>query len=696
MQMPSLLEHRPGDAPHLFDLGTGSVAIGADGKVVRFTQPGLVMALHPVALEPAGLVFWHVAWRRHADGPDPANDAVSAGVDWLDANKMILARRLITTDTDLLVESGRRTASRLVGPIGMAKAELEAPLDARYVRPWVEVFGTGHATDIEICACLEVPAKSLSTEEIDAPDVLFPEGFQWPERVIPPIPITPTTQDGPEPGLYQPDPATLIPVDWVAPAEIAQTIFVSGGGADTNGGRDVRDAFRSIEQAAATAAADPDTQYSIAVYPGTYPTEGSIEVPDNVTEVVGVLGQRSVQIIPVAGFEERNVFLLGGGMLRNLSSRGFRVDRFDRPTVGFLAAFRPGAMINRAVYIDHCVAYRPGDPEVIPAALDPDAGNPLVPRGPGIALADAAIVNPFSAFPQIMIEASTTSAPNGVGYVARNGAFINGLNTISIWPHKHFLAQAGGELLLNNCACQFGDYTLWAEGTVDAIRPEQTTGPIVADAAAANVVLAAKLALEQAAWDGVFAGGFAGVTDEASTRRDAGYLVDALYWDLAAGQEEATAFFIRGLYPQGQFVGAVPASFIAGWQGMRAAINTLSIPADARAMASGLLDALIDTVQSPRFTTKPSQISATAQQFNFPFGGVNRRAFIRRTREVPDTIVERDLGRVTFSGVDDRGKQYFTGGALVNPLTGKLEGPPIPRTINPLAFEAAIIMGGQS
>src|SRR6056297_3603170 len=248
MHMPSLLEHRPGDAPHLFDLGTGAVAIGADGKVVRFTQPGLVMALHPVALEPARLVYWYVAWRRHADGPDPANDAVSAGVDWLDANKMILARRLITTDTELLVESGRRTAARLVGPTGMAKAELEAPLDARYVRPWVEVFGTGHATDIEVCACLEVPAKSLSTEEIDAPDVLFPEGFQWPGRVIPPIPITPTTQDGPEPGLYQPAPNTLIPVDWVAPAEIAQTIFVSGGGADTNGGRDVRDAFRSIEQ----------------------------------------------------------------------------------------------------------------------------------------------------------------------------------------------------------------------------------------------------------------------------------------------------------------------------------------------------------------------------------------------------------------------------------------------------------------
>ena len=696
MDIISLLEHRPGDAPHLYDLGTGTVATGANGSVVRYTAPGVLQSLHPAALEPNRLVLWHVAWRRHADGPDPANDAVTFGVDWLDEHKERITSRQITGDTTFTVASGRQTATRLIGPVGTANAQIEAPEGAHYARPWARVFGIGHATDIEICACLEVPAESLRTQEIDAPGVVFPEGFQWPEPVIPPIPITPTTQDGPAPGLYQPDPETLIPLGWVAPAEIAQTLFVSAGGTDTNGGRDPRDAFRSIEQATATAISDPGTQYSIAVYPGTYPTEGSLAVPDNVTEVAGVFGQRSVQIVPVTGYEERNVFLLGAGMLRNLSSRGFRVDDFANPSVGFLAAFRPGALINRAVYIDHCVAYRPGDPEVIPPALDPDMGNPLVPRGPGIALADASSVNPFSAFAQMMIEASTTSAPNGVGYVARNGAFINGLNTISIWPHRHFMVQAGGEMLLNNCACQFGDYTLWAEGAMQTIRPEPSTGPLIVDPAAASTVLAAKTTLEQAAWDGVVAGGFAGVTDEMRTRRDAGYLVDALHWDFASGQQEATGFFIRGMFPQGQFVGVVPASFLAGWAGMRAAISGLSIASEAKAMATGLIDALIATVQAPRFIAKPSQISATAHQFNFPFGGVNRRAFIRRTREVPDTIVERDLGRVTFSGVDDRGKQYFTGGALVNPITGKLEGPPIPRTINPLAYEAAIIMGGQT
>jgi hypothetical protein len=73
---------------------------------------------------------------------------------------------------------------------------------------------------------------------------------------------------------------------------------------------------------------------------------------------------------------------------------------------------------------------------------------------------------------------------------------------------------------------------------------------------------------------------------------------------------------------------------------------------------------------------------------------VNRRALRRPALEVPDSIIERALGKITYSGIDDRGKFYFTGGALVNPLTGQFEGPPVDRTILPRARRAATIVGG--
>ena len=338
MHLPSLLEHRPGDAPHLFDLDTATVAIGADGKIARFTEPGLITSLHPVALEPDCLVLWHIAWRRQADGPDPANDAVTAGIDWLNANKMILARRPIASVTSATVETGRQTATRLIGPLGSLRADVEAPLDARYARPWVEVFGTGHATDIEICACLEVPLRSQSTSEIDAPGVLFPEDFQWPEPVIPPIPITPTTQDAPTPGLYQPDPTTLIPHDWVAHAPVDRMIFISQGGNDTQSGLALTDPVRSIEKALEIAAEAPDQLFSIQCLPGRYETDGHLDVPDTITEIAGLQGQRSVVFAPTPGNAVRNVFRLGsGGMLRNISGVGWQVDAFDTPSEGFLA-----------------------------------------------------------------------------------------------------------------------------------------------------------------------------------------------------------------------------------------------------------------------------------------------------------------------------------------------------------------------
>jgi hypothetical protein len=475
---------------------------------------------------------------------------------------------------------------------------------------------------------------------------------------------------------------------------VERVIYVSQGGNDNNNGENLTKAVRNLEAARLLALATSDP-VSIHVYPGRYPSDGHMDWPDNVTEIVGVSGQRSAVVVPTPGNEVKNVFRGGNGFqLRNISGEGWQVDDFDNPTEGFLVAFRPDALIFRAIYIDHCVMYRAQVPAFIPPPLDPINGNPSVPKGPGIAIADGSVPAPDSPFPQMMIEASTTSAPNGIGYVVKGNAFINALNTISLWPHKHFMALGGGEMLLNNCACQFGDYTLWSEGSRQGLSVPNTAGPLTVQAAAAATVDSNRVAIVDAMWAAVVNDGY--TVDEATSRRHADALVTSLQYDLQTGTQETLNFFLRGLYPSGVFVATgAEAAFIAGWEGMRTAITGLSIGAGAISMVNGLFDVLADALNDPVFQPVPSKISATAHQFNFPFAGVNRRAFGRNKRNVPDTVVELNLGKVTFSGLDDSGRQYFTGGALVNPSTGKFEGPPVARTVIPLARRVSIITGGQ-
>lgn len=702
---------RPGELLSRYTVAVdGAPGAGADpdGAVVNGQVPyGKVLDVGPARIVATRERYWldpdvdlvvRGVFRMQSNSCDPEGEKITLGVEYLNSAYVSVGQQLLFDQVvqesdgwqnieriirrgppDLLARSGINVPfdPNALDPTWSAEdAILEcsggggeepaypdpfftAPVDASYAVPFIQTYGTDGVTRI---AVLEIQKNA---NNITADRITYPLGFQFPQEVLP-------------------------------GERIKRTIFVAQHGDDAANGRSLREAVRNVERAVELALEDDCVKYSIQVWPGEYETAGNIDVPDNVSEITGMSGQRSARFIPASGAEGNNVFRLGdGGMLRNISGEGWQVDDFDDPTSGFLAVFRPGALIRRAVYIDHCVMYRGQVPEYIPSPLDPENGNPNVPRGPGICMADASVCDPNSPFPQMMIEASTTSAPNGVGYVVKGDAFINCINSISIWPHKHFLALDGGEMLLNNCACQFGDYTLWSEGSKPRLEIALSGGGFTVDAAARTTLNNNRTAIVNAMWAQVVADGF-GSVDEDFSRRDADNLITSLGYDLLIGTQETTDFFLRGLFPAGVFVaapGLIPA-FVSGFQGMRAHINGLAMGAAAKAMVLGLMDLVISTVQSPLFGVQPSLISAAAHQFNMPFGGVNRRAFRRFKRAVPDTIVERDLGTVIYSGLDDLGKQYFTGGALVNPITGQFEGPPVDRTIYPRAVRAAIIAGG--
>jgi len=647
-----------------------------DGRTLRVEGQHVIATRERVAIESNRVYELRAKARRIADPSDPANDAITVHVSWLDENMAVVSRvqlamkELNASNDDMLdVEMAISRELYTYGLLGgcaqtqatEVKQAYTPPAGAVYAVPYIRVYGADSVTDI-----IHLEMRDGSTYG-DFSRLALPPDYRLPQEITP----------GP-----------VVP----------QTIFVSAeGGDDASNGKSMGCAVKSLERAMEIV----ETQalpHAVEVLPGKYETSGHIDVPDNCSGVVAATNSRSTKIVPTPGNEEKNVLRMGdGGYVEGFSFEGWQIDDMDNPSEGFAVSFRPGAIIRRSVFAFNITVFRATPATLIPPPVDPENGNPLVPKGPGVGLADKSVVSQYSPFPQLMLWGATPVCPNGIGYVAKNGAFLNGINAVALWMHKHYMALSGGEIVLTNCASQFGDYSIWSEGYTYRIEPEFTTASMVVDESVADTIANNKQAIINGMWNYLQNNGYGGVNEE-FTKRDAGFYLTALEYDLRAGQQESMRRFAKGMFDYaGDFVAtsASISGFEAGWDWMRDDVK-------ARVGASGPLATMIDelnrivkdTVNNPEKILKPSKVTSVGHQWNNNFAGVNARALDRPTREVYDSIVERDFGTVTYSGVDDSGKQFFTGGALVNPLTGQFEGPPVDRTINPRAMRAAIIAGG--
>jgi hypothetical protein len=301
---------------------------------------------------------------------------------------------------------------------------------------------------------------------------------------------------------------------------------------------------------------------SISVMPGDYFTEGNLSLRDDCS-VVSTNGQYATNIHLYdpnngsaenwAQYEpiEENCFLVGSGCyIQGLGFKNMRVDSFDDPTKGFAVAFRPGATILRSPYIKDCSQISNYARKNIAAPLDPINANPLVGRGGGVLLADRAVLDPDTIFPYMLAFGATPRSPNGMGYVAKNGAGINGIGSITIFQRCAFYALNGGQVTLNNSGTQFGDISMRAKGFTFVVNPYELTGVEKDVLITANTLAEAisdnRLDIIQDMWDQVY--GTYVVTlganiDETLTRRDANNFIQSIYYDLlSAGQTGSRNF----------------------------------------------------------------------------------------------------------------------------------------------------------
>ena len=486
-------------------------------------------------------------------------------------------------------------------------------------------------------------------------------------------------------------------VEFIGKVPIENAIFVQKNGDDTNDGEGWDTAFLTIEKALEEAATRNGVVTLIDIGPGTYITQGNLDMPDN---TLIRAAHRSVIIRPATGFEERNVFRMGSGcFIEGPVFEGWRLDSLENPTVGFAVSFRPGAVITRAPYVHKIVVRTNPTWDTVAPPLDRDNGNPLVGIGAGVVLADGLVCSPYSIYPNIMTWGATPVSHNGIGYVAKNGALINAVNAVSIWAHKHFLALAGGQIILSSCSTQFGDFTMVSSGTRLIIAPEEVTIPLTIQTTAATAIDTNRETIIDDMWDALVANNYTvgwDSEDEEFTRRDANTFLQSMIWVLQTGNEKPMLDFAKGFFDtQGNEVFSSDKlnAFIFSFEYMRDDIIALAdVNNAADAIVTALVDALVSTLSDPVKVSEPSVITAIGHTWTAIMAGVALTKIppARNFATIEESILELNNGIVIASGQDDQGSALFIGGMKIDADTGELTGPPFEQSVNRIATRTAI------
>ena len=476
----------------------------------------------------------------------------------------------------------------------------------------------------------------------------------------------------------------------------AGIFYVTKGGSDSNSGLSLDNPLLTIN-AAVDAAIALGTPCAISVYPGEYEEAAEISVPDNCA-IVGALGQFLTKVVPTSGDEQKNMFLVGSGCyIQGFSFSGMQIDDFDDPTGGFAVAFRPDALIIRSPYIRDISQISNYPATQIAPANDVADANPSVGVGGGVLLADRSVLDPNSIFPYMLAFGATPRSPNGMGYVAKNGAGINGISSISIFQRYGFYALNGGQITLNNSGTQFGDYSMYAKGSMDVVIPSVSTESLLESGAAGTLLEDNSADIVDTVWSDLVSNGYtAGWPAEAETftRRDAANLIQAIAFDMFSGTQTSTQAFGMGLYTYDAtpvFNVSYKTAFLASFGYLHTAIETYVTDTAQRTAISGLIDLVTEMVDTPNIAQFGSLIESLGHQFNNAGAGVNVNALptnFRRpgtNRDVTFTVLQDTGGRVRWSGADEKNNQYFAGGTRINGLTGKLEGRPFTASVRQIA-----------
>lgn len=663
---------RPGDASELFEFGDATTAQNIYGNVVRFTQAGKLTTKGPIAIEDGSVYTCRFQYSRSLDSGDPANDGLQFGIDLLNGFGNLLEERTLAVDNSLLVQSQERKVEVKIASSTLPSATVILPYNAKYVRPWVKVYGIGHQTDIEVCGVLIDPPPGAT-------------GIPGPNAQI--------TVSG-------------------APS-VARTFYVTMTGNDTNDGTTLYAPLATVNAALvkATTLALPCI---IVVHPGEYTVQANTVIPRNCTLYGYDL--RSTKLSLPAGQEENIMFLMNSGIkVRGFTFSGLRHEAgwtfTTPPQKGFAFAFNPGETITRSPYISDCSQLHNFTQDQLTLPIDKAAGNPLMPRGGGNLLADGSVLSPSSPLRSVVIDSFTAINPNGVGYLIRRNAFVQLVSVFTNWSRVGLWSQQGGQVTVANSNNTFGDYALAATGFRNIVNlPDRSpTAPIgVFQPAADQITLDQAVIINnmyaQLASEFVEVQAFT-TEQENFTRRDAATLLREISDDLRSGQDSGIRFFIQGLFDwnaQYHFASSLLPIFLRSFEILLAQIKLrppqVILPAED--MLDYLFGFLATNLAAPPRTGYASVIEANAQQFSYAGTGVNYNSLPtsqRGTGQAVDprqAIYKTDGGRIYATFSTEVGDTYLGEDLRVDFERNTIEGQAFSRGVQNIALPLIIGVGG--
>ena len=165
-----------------------------------------------------------------------------------------------------------------------------------------------------------------------------------------------------------------------------------------------------------------------------------------------------------------------------------------------------------------------------------DFPNKNVGRGGGMIIADRKVLDPDSIFTYLLCFGATPRTQNGLGYVAKNGAGINGISSISIFARCSFYALNGGQISLNNSGTQFGDISIRAKGSTPVFNPRETTaGNIIQSVDLADELISSSDDIIDDLWSYLANTEGYSTYDSEKCARDVKYILDGVSNDITLG-----------------------------------------------------------------------------------------------------------------------------------------------------------------
>ena len=354
--------------------------------------------------------------------------------------------------------------------------------------------------------------------------------------------------------------------------DVETVFYVTEEGSDTNDGKTLDSAFRTIKRAAQaatdlkasrpfydgspsiTATTNP-TRVSIHIKTGYYVEEAPITLPTNTS----LLGDdlRTVVIRPTEATKGQNLFLMNNGTYAwGLRLEGCEIDDLEDPRNGFFFAFAPNAFIVTSPYIQNCTAlHTPADKFYTPMNPTGATPNELIGNGPGGMIIDDSVLNGYSPLKSMIVDAYTQVAFNGIGLCVRGRGYAQMVSFFTNFSRVGTYAIDGGHASLLNSNTTFGDYGLRSKGFRILINPDVSGVSTVTDVTGSLLIKNNKNNIRNYMMSKLQQSGSynvqyndTGSSIYQSTITDSGLLIDSLSDDLLSPTAGRTTQFTTGLF----------------------------------------------------------------------------------------------------------------------------------------------------